>query len=345
MTAPGRAEMQHFELALDPSRQAVVRVEVCGVCTPEQRVFRGSRATYPYWGGHELSGIVEAVPKGAAGAPQVGSRVALGLMPRCGRCAACRRGLDNHCAYINPTPRGPEPTGPRGFSDRIVVVPDMLFPVGPEVSMETASMVEPVACVLRSIALATLTAGETALIFGAGTMGLLHAALLSATGIRVLVVDKDKVRLDQAMAAGAIACATRTDSLLTSFVTHHTGGWGCDAVFCTRGGAAVVAEAVRLSGRGGRVVLYQSIEDDKSVAIDVNDMHYREIRLIGTIAQDSRDLYRAATMLSQKPDLLSALHVELHSASDGENALRHAVQGHLNRVLIDFRSMVLSERI
>ena len=336
ITDAGRAEHRRFDLPFDPSGQVIVRVELCGICTPEQRVFRGARATYPYWGGHELCGIVEAVPSGAP-LPGVGSRVALGLMPRCGHCRACRRGLDNHCAYLHPEPPGDGPPGPRGFSDRVIVAPNMLFPVGPDGPPEVAALTEPVACVSRSVAMASPVAGETALVFGAGTMGLLHTALLTRAGCRVLVVSEDQRWLDQASAAGAHATHGTGDSL-DAIVRDHTEGWGCDMVFCTRGGTAAVAAAIRLSARGGRIVLYQSLASDKTLPIDINDLHYREIRLIGTIAQSSDDLRRATELLRDQPELVRSLTTEIVAAGDGENALKRALAPDVTRVLIEFRT-------
>lgn len=331
MTAPGRAELRELRVPRSGAGQVTVRIELCGVCTPEQRVFRGARPTYPYWGGHELCGIVED----GDGTLVPGTRVAVALMRRCGECAACRRGLDNHCAYLAPAVADSLPPGPRGFADRVVAEPYKLFPLSPHVPPERAALTEPIACCLRSVRSAEPAPGETALVLGAGTMGLIHTVLLARLGCRVVVLDDDPGTHAPARAAGAWQVGSWNDA--APRIEELTGGWGADAVFCTRGGAAAVALGVEAAARGGRVVLYQSIPGDPPMTLDPNRVHYRELRIVGSIAQGAADLTAAAEVLGADAERFDCLAVETVPAARGEEALRRSVLPRVNRVLIDFR--------
>ncbi|MBV8190006.1 MAG: alcohol dehydrogenase catalytic domain-containing protein [Alphaproteobacteria bacterium] len=317
--------------------QLIVKVELCGLCTPEQRVYRGNRATYPYWGGHELCGVLEHVPPALDRTLRVNARVAVGLMRRCGQCAACRAGLDNHCAYLHPEPRDLLPIGPRGLSDRLVVAPSMVFPVPDTLPAEKVALAEPVACSLHSVRQAAPRKGETALVIGGGTMGLIHIVLLTLRDCRVFVVDDD--------AATASACEAAGASFLGPFavldelgpLASLTQGWGHDVVVCTRFGARAIEAASRVAARGGRIVLYQSIDGADEVRLSANLLHYRELQLIGTIAQTSADITAAIELLAAHADRFDCLSVETIPVTQPQKAFECAIQPQVNRVMLDFR--------
>lgn len=73
--------------------------------------------------------------------------------------------------------------------------------------------------------------------------------------------------------------------------------------------------------------------------IDLNDLHYREIRLVGTIAQSLRDLQNARDIIAMDPSIRDCLTVEILSAADPLAALDRAISPDVNRVMIDFRPL------
>lgn len=339
MTGPRTAELQTQAVPLPPN-PVIVEVELCGVCTPEQRAFRGAAPAYPYWGGHELSAIVaEDQSAGPAGSLTPGARVVVGLMPRCGVCEACRRGLDNHCAYLHRQAPAPgSPVGPRGFSRRLALPREMVFPFSaPAPPPRTAALAEPVACCLRSLRAGGARPGDAVAVYGAGTMGRIHAALLMARGCRVLIFDRDPDAL--AAAQSLQPCFVGPDDAQTvrDAVMEASGGFGCAAAFCTRGGGEAISTAVRMSARGGTVVLYQSMPNSLAIPLDANDLHYREVRLVGVVAQSAGDLRESVALLSRWPNFADLLAHETFTAGHGAAALERALNPAVNRVFIDFR--------
>jgi L-iditol 2-dehydrogenase len=102
VTAPGAVELREEprpELGAD---DVLVEVGACGLCTMERRLFAGEKQMYPVAPGHEAAGHVVEVGSGVAGlpgVPEVGDRVSVDLLTRCGACDACRRG---HTALCTP---------------------------------------------------------------------------------------------------------------------------------------------------------------------------------------------------------------------------------------------------
>jgi hypothetical protein len=113
---PKRVGVRRLDISPPPGDWVKVRIEACGLCTWEQRVYRGVKPTYPFWGGHEVTGVVDECSPGLISDVKPGDRVALALLRRCGACELCRRGLDNHCVYARPEVSDQLPPGPRGLN-------------------------------------------------------------------------------------------------------------------------------------------------------------------------------------------------------------------------------------
>jgi L-iditol 2-dehydrogenase len=337
---PRDVSLQEIEVAVDASRDVLVEVELCGLCTPEQRAYRGANRNYPYWGGHELYGrITTAITNGERNL-DAGAKVAVGLMERCGRCHYCRAGLDNHCAYVNFAHGTDEAYfGPKGLSSVIAVPMYKLFPLDSEaISPKCAAMIEPIACVNRSIQMALPIHGEIVFVIGAGTMGLLHTVLLSDRGYRVVVFDEGGDNLNKAVRAGAERAVP-----WTGLIRHHalelTDGVGAAAVFCTRLGAAGIQAGIEMAARGGCVVAFQSLRSDGEIVVSANDLHYRELRVVGTIAHTTADLEAAVAFASGRCKLLDCLTTVTIPASQAAEAFETAIQADINRVHVDFSAV------
>lgn len=336
ITAPKQVSLQQFDLHPPKHDYARVRVEACGLCTWEQRVYKGTRPSYPFWGGHEVCGTIEELSVENATDLKCGERVAVALMRRCGQCHSCKRGLDNHCVYVQPEPLALLPQGPRGLSNQMYVPLYQVFPLNPELSFGEGALVEPTACVLRSIEKANITQGAIAVVLGGGTMGIIHTVLLRMKGCRVIVCEDDVENHHAIGAAGASFVLPLTSDEGVEEVLRITNGKGADALFCTRGGTKIIERAVRMATRGGRIVLFQSLRGPDEMKFSANDLHYREIQILGTISQTIIDFQHAADLVSVRPGLFSSLVTQVIKAEYGQEAFERALDPHIHRVLVAF---------
>ncbi len=111
--------------------------------------------------------------------------VAVSRLPRCGRCSACQAGLDNLCAYLTA---GAPDEGPAGLSEYLVVSPSDLEPLPEGRDPAEAALVEPLACVLNSLAVAGVNRDSRLAVIGNGFMGILHARAAAARGAKVTLL-------------------------------------------------------------------------------------------------------------------------------------------------------------
>lgn len=338
ITAPYQVEYRPQAVPqLRPDR-ALVRVRACALCTWEQRVFSGiDTKQYPFVGGHEFSGYVEAigsevqVPGLAAG-----DLVAVAALPRCGQCDSCRRGLDNVCdnAY---TPRAPgEVGGPGGLGAYVLVPGYQIYRMGPGVTPYEAALTEPVACVTRSIKKARIIPGDNVVIVGAGIMGLLHLILAKKAGARVIVSEIDDGRRAKALGMGADAVINPAAESYIERVMQLTDGRGANQSFMAIGVVKAIEDACAAAAKGGYVAVYASVYPKPAIlSLNADLFHHRELILSGTVSQDHDDFRRAAEMISNKTIDLTPVISAVYPLTELPAAMESAMGKETYRVLID----------
>lgn len=298
ITGPEAIEIREFELPEPGPKQVLIKVKAVALCTWEQRFYRGiAPESYPFRGGHEVSGVVAAVGADGICDAGVGDRVAVSIMTRCGVCDNCRRGLDNFCENDKGGVIPGLPWGPGGLSDYVILEDYQVYKAHPESSFLSLSLSEPVACVLRSVRLPGLLFGDVALVQGAGIMGLIHVMLLKQSGVTVLVSEPDQTRREKALEVGADFAADPLEDDFADWVKSHAGN-GVNAVFFTAGGGPAISQALPLLAHGAWLCLYGSVHPKGMIEIDPNFIHYNELNLTGTFSHTKHSFRQSVALLS-----------------------------------------------
>lgn len=140
--------------------------------------------------GHEFSGVITEVGAGVAGWRE-GDRVAVEPIYKCGHCAPCRAGNYNICAQIGF--HGLMSDG--GMAEYTVVPTEMLHRLPDTVSLELGALVEPMSVAYHAATLGDVREGDTAMVFGAGPIGIGLWFALRGKGIDdVFVVEPSATR-------------------------------------------------------------------------------------------------------------------------------------------------------
>jgi L-gulonate 5-dehydrogenase len=255
--------------------QASVRLRAAGICGSDLAAYRGTSpmVTYPRVLGHELLVDVLECP----GKPELaGQRAVVDPMRPCGRCRACRAGRANCCAELQVI--GVHTDG--GMQERMAIDSRYLYPVPETMPDDVAVLAEPLTVAYHAVARSNVRAGETAVVFGAGAIGLLIAqVLMRARGCRALVIDVDAGRLGIAQSLGATPLQG-DESALVDAVAQTTGGEMADVVFEATGVAACTRMTTSLVAQAGRIVL---IGWNKGpVEIDTVTLMRKEVDLLGS---------------------------------------------------------------
>ncbi|HBY95668.1 MAG TPA: Zn-dependent alcohol dehydrogenase [Chloroflexi bacterium] len=297
---PRQVELEELPLTPPGLTQVLVRVRASALCTFEQRAYLGADTRfYPLLGGHELAGVVEAVGPDVASVA-VGDKVAISAIDRCGNCYSCRRGYDcDNLWFKKPGAEQPKgPRGPAGLATHKLAEEYQIYKLRPETNLVHAALTEPLACVLRSIKRAQIQPGESAVIVGAGVMGILHLILAKGRGASVIVSEPHARRRQEALAFGATHTIDPTAGDFASQIRALTNGRGADVIVIATTAIKTVADSIGALAKGGRLLIYSRIyPKGETIALDPNLLHDNEIVLTGTISQSREDFQQAAEMI------------------------------------------------
>jgi L-iditol 2-dehydrogenase len=285
--APGDVRIEDADEPVAGPGELKLRVRACSTCGTDVKIFRFGHhhIVPPRVIGHEIAGEVVQVGDGATGGWQVGDRVQVIAAIPCGRCQDCLRGWQTICP--NQVSMGYHYDG--GFAEYMVVPANVLAVDGvhriPDgLDYVSASITEPLACVLNGQEIAGVGDGDTVVVVGAGPIGCLHVRLARARGARqVFLVELNATRL--AMAAGlvqpdAAICAGDTDAV--DEVRKLTDGRGADVVITAAASGQAQQDALQMAARRGRLSFFGGLpKDNPVIALDSNLVHYRELTIVG----------------------------------------------------------------
>jgi L-iditol 2-dehydrogenase len=287
--------------------EILVRVAAVGICGSDVHSYSegaigDSPCIYPMVLGHEPAGTVVRTGAGVTGwAP--GDRAALEPALYCYHCEYCRSGHHNICANIrflsNP--------GTPGFFREFVNLPaHNLIPIPAHVSLELATVVEPLAVAMHSLKFAAVEIGQTVVVFGAGPIGLLTIASLKVSGAsRVFAVEPVAHRHEMARAMGAheVIDPGAVDSVHELMAL--TGGRGVDCAIDCAAKEHTTNWAIRAARNGGRVVL-TGIHSAAFVPFDVSHMRRKELAIYN-VRRSNHESEAARDLLAEKAEWFAPL--------------------------------------
>jgi len=296
------SEYKHLEIADLPSPtpgdgEVLVSVAACGICGSDVHGYDGSsgRRIPPIVMGHEAAGTIAALGDGVSGFA-VGDRVTFDSTISCGACSNCHRGHVNLCdnRQVLGVSCG-EFRRPGAFAEYVAVPSRILYRLPESLSFSEAAMLEAVSVALHGVSLAQVSVGSTALVLGAGMIGLLTLQALRAAGCaRIFVADLDQTRLKLAQDVGATTVLS-SEADVVEQVMQLTGGMGVDLAIEAVGRNETVKTSIESVRKGGTVVLVGNISPE--VTLPLQKVVTRQIRLQGSCAS-SGEYPRAIELLA-----------------------------------------------
>ena len=242
--------------------------------------------------GHEFSGIVEEVGEGV-NKVKVGDRVVVEPILACGKCPACLKGKYNLCDTLGFHGLS---GGGGGFAEYTVVDERWVHKMPEGLSLEQGALVEPAAVALHSVRLSKLKAGDTAVVFGVGPIGLLVIEALKVAGAsEIIAVELSKERGEKALELGASHWINPAEEYTVARIQELTNG-GADVAYEVTGVPAVLEQAINSTNFEGETVIVSIWE--KEAAIQPNNIVLKERNVKGIIAY--RDIFPAVMHLMTK---------------------------------------------
>ncbi len=290
-------EYNHFVYKDVPEPQigpedVLIQVKACGICGSDVHGMDGSsgRRIPPLVMGHEAAGVIAEVGSRVTGW-QAGDRVTFDSTIYCGKCHFCRRGLINLCDDRRVLGVSCDTYRRAGALAEYVAVPQHILYRLPEgLPFEQAAMVEPLSVAFHAVGRTPIRLNDTAVVVGAGMIGLLVVQSLRAAGCgHIMAVDLDQSRLDLACELGADEGLDSGAVDVVAHVLKRTAGRGADVVFEVVGLAPTLTLATRCVRKGGSLTLVGNLSP--KVEFLLQAAVTRELTLYGSCA--SRGEYPA----------------------------------------------------
>ena len=237
--------------------EVLVKVEYVGVCGSDLHYYEQGRigdvrVQFPFILGHEAAGEVVKLGKNVTHL-KIGDKVALEPGKTCGHCEFCKTGRYNLCPEVEFFATPPYDGV---FQEYAAHRADLCFKLPENVSTMEGALIEPLAVGFHASNQGGAHLGQTAVVMGAGCIGLVTMMALRAEGVdKIYVVDVIEKRLQKAKELGATEVINGKEKDAVEEVLRLTGGAGSDLVLETAGTDITANQAVRMAKKGSTIVM------------------------------------------------------------------------------------------
>src|SRR5438445_1500500 len=320
--APGEVVLKQMGKPSPKKGEILIEMRSCGVCGTDLEKIRGGAATPPVLG-HEVVGEVAEVGRGVRRI-HTGERVFTHHHAPCYECELCRRGEYSMCAEF---PR--HNINPGGFSE-YYIVPEWnvsrgaVLPLPDSMSFEKVSFIEPLGCCIRGLSKVEATKFKSAVIYGAGPVGLTQLMLLQNYGYTsVAVGDLSEYRLSFASKLGA-KIFRPGEALDKKAARPALDGVAPELAIVATGSSSAFLDAMKTVSPGGRVLLFGAPPRNSTVSLDLSQYFLRGITVYSSYSTSEKETALAVKMLESGAIDLSRLITHRFRLEDAPDAFRVA---------------------
>ena len=306
--------------------EVLVQIKATGLCYTDMSILNGQYkgrkpVPIPIIIGHEGAGVVAGAGEDVS-MLEVGHRVGFEALSGCGRCYNCRTGNKNMCTDWNHIGITYDGT----FAEYMVISESLVHVLPESVEFADAALLEPLSLVVRSIEHVQPMIGESAVIVGPGTVGLLHLQALAAAGISKLIVvglDIDKIRFGIAEKIGATHIINASKENPVEAVLDITDGRGADIVIETASSPKVWDFLLDIAAAKGRISVFGLYPESNFKPLT---LIRKGVTMYGDVAFLQRHFMRAIGWLESgklSVQTLVTKRFALEQAKDAFDAFKH----------------------
>jgi len=263
--------------------EVLIEVKACGICGSDVHGMDGSsgRRHPPLIMGHEAAGVIVKTGDKVRDFSK-GERVTFDSTIYCGECYYCRRGLINLCDNRRVLGVSPKEYRQHGaFAEYVAVPAHILYRLPEGLSFEQAAMVEPVSIAFHAVGLTPITLNDTAVVIGAGMVGIFVIQALRAAGCgKIIAVDLEKSKLDLALKLGADYVLQAGEVDVAEEVRKLTDGRGATIALEVVGNTAAINTAISSLRKGGALTIVGNIA--ATVEFPLQEVVTRQISINGS---------------------------------------------------------------
>ena len=307
--------------------ELLIKMQACGICGSDVEKVFGKYGQPSMRLGHEPAGIVAEVGDGVDNF-KIGDRVFTHHHVPCYSCHLCNHGNETMCEKYYETN-----LDPCGLSENYIVpqwnvshggvlkLPDSM-------SFEEASLIEPLACCIRSWNKVSFKEGDSVAILGIGATGMMHALLAQEKNAKeIFCLDVNDFRLDFAKSFGLANIINSKDQTKSQQILAKTDNRGVDLAIVATGSLQAFSDAIDLVRKGGTIVMFGVPSKGDTIPIDMSKIYSKEITITSSYAASDLDTKEALELIDSSKVDFKKLITHSYSLDKSHDAFLHAHNG------------------
>ncbi len=301
VTGLKQVEIKEIDKPVISDTEVLIKTYTAGVCGSDLHLFLGSHPfrKAPAILGHEIAGEIVEVGASVTNL-KVGDRVTVEPQLGCGHCHFCYEGKENLCLN-KMVPGTPKWIGT--FSEYFPAPASKTYKLADNVSYEVGTLIEPLAVAVHAMhRIDTGCQGETLVILGSGTIGLLALAVAKAQGYsKIICTDTAAYNREMALKFGASYALNPLEVDVAAFVKEKTGGTGADAALVCAGAPNIIDQASSCTKKCGLVGVVAMIT--RPIPVYTYGFVFNEQKLIGSMTYAHKYFAEAVELVNNGLDL------------------------------------------
>lgn len=340
LEAPGRMSLKVFDVPAIGPGDALLKVEMVGVCGSDVGMYHGKKSRkprpFPIIMGHEMVGEVAEIGDEAALRHGVrkGDRVIVEYAFGCGYCNNCRMGKYVQCESQFCYGSMISCNDPKhlwgAYSEYLYIAPNaVVHRIDRDVPPESAVLISAVlGNAIRWLRIiGGVSIGDTVVIEGPGQQGLAGVVAARESGASNIIVtgtSVDESRMALAREFGATCCCNIDKEDPLQVVSDITGGTMADVVMEVSGRPQGLVTSFDLVGRGGTIVMPGLYGMDTEIPLMMDKVIYKEVRLLGAFSHNMTSVIPAIKLVESKKYALEKMVTHRFPLEEAEKAVRVA---------------------
>jgi len=332
---PGSYEVVERPVPEIKSGEVLIKIRATGICYTDMSIlnnkYKGRKPVpIPVVLGHEGAGEIAEV-KEIKKPFKVGQRVGFEALNGCGKCYFCIAGHKNMCndwSHVGITQDGT-------FAEYIAMPEELVHPLPDGVSFSNAALLEPLSLVVRSLEHIKPQVGDSAIIIGPGSIGLLHLLALKSAGVSDIIligIDKDIKKLEMAKSLGADYTINSSHEDPVEKVMEITKGIGADIVIETASSPVVWDFLLDIVSARGRISCFGLYENSNFKPLA---LIRKGVTLYGDVAFLPRHFLRAIKWLESGKVSGKAIITHRFSLDQAKQAFETYYKGDAVKVVFE----------
>jgi (R,R)-butanediol dehydrogenase / meso-butanediol dehydrogenase / diacetyl reductase len=318
--APHQLQTVEVPMPMLDSNEVLIQVDACGFCGSDIGIISGlhPRAKAPLTIGHEFCGRVVSLGDNHAPGLAIDDFVTAYPLLSCGHCGPCSSHMPHVCRNLRLY--GFDRDG--GMAEYVKVARPNVVKLPATIPPQVAALIEPLAVAVHGVRRVPASDLNTALVIGAGPIGLLTALVAKLRGVaRVIVSDINPSRLALARHLGFEAFHSGKE--IQEAIADSTRHEGVDCVFECAGSVGSAEQMTMLVRTRGTIVNLGVFK--KPVPLDMQSVNFKELEILGSRVYTHDDFLDAAGLTQQLP--LQSIVTHVYKLAEAQDAFAHFARG------------------